>query len=69
MLKAKEYTAAAQVISDLKEHHSLFHEWKTKKLSSWQRDILLELKAQDQRKILWVSDVLGNSGKFRIFFE
>ena len=63
---AKQYVYFDRVtsqINELMERHHAFAEWRDRKLSMWQFRVLEKVLAQDSRKILWITDSVGNHGK------
>lgn len=63
MHKKKAYDERIQEIANLDTIHELYEEYKTAQLKKWQNEILQQLFQQDSRKVLWVVDEEGNSGK------
>ena len=57
------YDRITLAIQDLRDRHRLFNQWKSASLRKWQFDILQSLMRQNDRKILWVVDKIGNRGK------
>ena len=53
----------ATIIACLQQDNELFLEWRSEKLRPWQYECLRLLMAQGKRKILWVVDHDGDSGK------
>jgi len=57
------YDKAVNLVSNLKVRNKLFDQWKEFKLRMWQFEVLELALAQNDRKILWVTDPDGNHGK------
>lgn len=70
VLLSKEYAERHsyydKVVATLKRNKydiKLFNEWQNKKLKTWQFSVLQKLMTQHLRKVLWVVDINGNTGK------
>lgn len=50
-------------LKDLKQSHDLFDTWKQRNLYSWQFLVMRRVFAQDERKVTWIFDQVGNHGK------
>ena len=50
-------------IKELQLEHDLFNLWKVRKLYIWQYSILQKLMTQNNREVLWITDMVGNRGK------
>lgn len=50
-------------IKEVELQNKMFNEWSTKKLRMWQYTALKRVMEQDDRKVAWICDSLGNNGK------
>ena len=57
------FDKAYSYVASLTSAHSLFQEWRHKKLYIWQYKVLKMLHEQGDRRVLWVVDLDGNHGK------
>lgn len=57
------YDKVTPLIKNIIRQNKLFDEWKQKKLFMWQYKVFTMLLTQPKRKILWLSDPIGNNGK------
>jgi len=57
------YERTSNYLKKIQNQIKLFHEWKEKKLTTWQYDALIKIMQQRPRDIIWFVDERGNVGK------
>ena len=63
MVRRKGYDQAAAMLQQITQQHMTFDAFKHSKLWNWQFSAFHLLKNENERKILWVVDPIGNWGK------
>lgn len=66
LFRKKMFDERIQEIHELKVRHEMYLEYKDSLLKRWQKTIISLLLMQDRRKIMWVVDSVGNSGKSHV---
>ena len=57
------YDKVVRKIKQTRKLHEVYQEWCQKKLRLWQYNVFKRVLQQDQRRVTWVFDFIGNSGK------
>lgn len=63
IMRKKAYDERIIEINNLRVLKEMHEKYKDSKIKLWQKNILEQLFVQDTRKIMWVVDETGNSGK------